>query len=102
MSTTIVMPAPANDVVYDYDVVVQSSDGEAFTSVVPVRLTFAESEGVTALSDRAMAEAARRAKRLAKRDYADMIGSARLVAGEPELLHAALVREGVRPRWRRA
>lgn len=100
--TTIHMPAPANDVVFDYDVLVSTPDGETFSSLVPVRLTFPESEGVTALSDRAMAEAVRRAKRLAKRDFPTMVEGKRLVTNEPEFLHAALVREGERPRWRRA
>lgn len=99
---TITLPAPANDVVFDYDVVVTTPDGEAFSSVVPVRLTFAESEGVTALSDRAMAEAAKRAKRIANRDFPALVQGQRLTTGAPEFLHAALVREGERPRWRRA
>jgi hypothetical protein len=99
---TIQMPAPANDVVFDFDVLVSTPDGKEFSSVVPVRLTFAESEGITALSDRAMAEAVKRAKRIATRDFPDMVKGRVLVTSEPEFLHASLVREGERPRWRRA
>lgn len=102
MTDLIVMPAPANDVVFDYDVTVSTPDGETFSSVVPVRLTFAESEGVDALSDRAMAEAVKRAKRIANRDFPAMVKGLTLVTAEPEFLHASLVREGERPRWRRA
>lgn len=100
--TIIHQPAPVNDVVFDYDVTVSTPDGETFSSVVPVRLTFAESEGVTALSDLALAQAVKRAKRIANRDFPGMVKGLTLVTAEPEFLHAALVREGERPRWRRA
>lgn len=90
-----------NDVIMDFDVVVCTPDGEQFTAVIPVNLRFAESEGVTALSDRALDQARKRAIRLALRDFPAMTAGKRLVANVPELLHAGLVREGARSKWRR-
>ncbi len=91
-----------NDICIDYDVVVHTPDSDTFTAVIPVNLRFPEQDRVLPLSEKAVTAAKKRAIRLALRDFAPMVAGHRVVAKDPELLHAGLVREGARSTWRRA
>lgn len=94
-----IIAAPPNDIVLDYDVVINSSINSRSKAVtIPVRLRFPEQDAPHHSEQRAIDAAAKRALALATRGMPKPPVPPTV---EVQPVHAALVRKGAKSTWSR-